>query len=106
VQLSALQLVAFANQFMDLSIADTLNAQNIVDSTGVLRGRTPPDLWINELQKWEAAVWASSQLAIADYAIGPSIRYRGIAEYVIKPDKTGDKKLCGSMKMRKAGGFV
>jgi hypothetical protein len=78
----------------------------MVDSNRIVRGPIPSDQWITEVQRWEAFVWASSQVAIADYAIGPSIRDPGVVNNVIRPETTGDKELCGSMKMRKAGGFV
>jgi hypothetical protein len=106
LQLSTLTLLAFANQFISLGNIVTVQAQATVEKDRVVRARTPSDQWITEVQGWEAFVWASSQVSVADYAIGPSIRDPGVVDYVIRPATTGDKELCGSMKMRKAGGFV
>jgi hypothetical protein len=106
LQLSALQLVTFASQLINLGNIETVQAQTMVDRSRIVRAHIPSDQWITEVQAWEAFVWASSQVAITDYAIGPSIRYPGVIGNVIPPETIGDKELCRSMKMRKAGGFV
>jgi hypothetical protein len=106
LQLAVLQLLIMSSHYVDLTAIGTVKAQDMVSNDGVVRAQIPSDQWISEIQRWEAIVWASSQVVISDYAIGPSIRDPGIAEYVIEPTTTADKRLCGSLKMRKAGGFV
>jgi hypothetical protein len=54
----------------------------------------------------ESFVWASTQALVKDYAIGPGLRTPDVSDWVIKPTGDGDKQLCRSQKMRKAGGFV
>jgi hypothetical protein len=54
----------------------------------------------------ESFVWASTQVLMSDYAIGPGLRSPDVSDYVIPPSDSGDKQLCKSQKMRKAGGFV
>jgi hypothetical protein len=66
----------------------------------------PADQWITEAKGMEAFVWTALQIAIADYAVGPSLRSPDIADNVPAPATSGDKALCGAQKMRKAGGFV
>jgi hypothetical protein len=94
------------NRLSSFSSSGTVQAQTAVDRYRVVRTQVPSDQWITEVQRWEAFVWASSQVAITDYAIDPSIRDPGVEGYVVGPETIGDKELCGSMKMRKAGGFV
>jgi hypothetical protein len=105
LQLSVLQLITSVNQWCSLSEIRTVKTQKAVFGI-VVTAQLPPDLWISEVQRWEAIAWASLQVAIADFAIGPNIRDPGLAEVVIKPRSATDKTLCGSFKMRKAGGFV
>jgi uncharacterized membrane protein len=105
LQLSALQLITTANQYGSLAVVDTVKLQSSIND-GVITAQMPPDQWISEVQRWEAIVWASSQVFVADYAIGPNIRDPGIANQIIKPTSTADKTLCESLRMRKVGGFV
>jgi hypothetical protein len=98
--------MTWVNIYVSLAFVETVKAQNSVYNDGIVRAQIPPDQWISEVQRWEAIVWASSQVTISDYVIGPNLRDPGIAEYVISPETSGDQELCGSFKMRKAGGFV
>jgi hypothetical protein len=75
-------------------------------SDGTVRAKIASDHWVNEVQRMEAFVYASSQVTMSDYAMGPSLRDPGVKDYVISPATVGGKQLCGSLKMRKAGGFV
>jgi hypothetical protein len=106
LQLSALRLMTWVNIYVSLASVETVKAQNLVYNDGIVRTPISPEQWISEVQRWEAIVWASSQVTISDYVIGPTLRDPGIAEYVISPETSGDEQLCGSFKMRKAGGFV
>ncbi|KAF1953256.1 hypothetical protein CC80DRAFT_518396 [Byssothecium circinans] len=93
VQLSALELLIVSNK--EIGLGYTYNAVQV-----------HPDQWIIEARAMESFVWASLQVSIADYAIGPSVRSSDLADYIVKPTTAGDKQLCGSQKMRIAGGFV
>jgi hypothetical protein len=105
LQLSAMLLITKANQYVNLNMIDSVEMQNAI-KTAIITAQIPPNQWVSEVQRWEAIVWAASQVYVADYAIGPNIRDPGIAESIIKPETAADKTLCGSLKMRKAGGFV
>jgi hypothetical protein len=106
VQLSALQLVVEANQNIGLTHTNTVRLAEKVRSDGVVVSQVPPDQWISEVQGMESFVWASTQVLMSDYAIGPGLRTPDVSDYVIPPAESGDKQLCKSQKMRKAGGFV
>lgn len=78
----------------------------MVRRDGVVAGQVPRDQWTIEAEGMESFVWTALQIAVADYAIGPSLRSPDIADNVTVPTTSGDKQLCGTQKMRKAGGFV
>jgi hypothetical protein len=105
VQLSALELLIYAN---NIGLKDHLEPvmRDFLGPNGFLTVQVPSNQWIIEARAMESFVWASMQVVIADYAIGISARNPDLASATIKPETDGDKMLCGSMKMRKAGGFV
>jgi hypothetical protein len=102
VQVAAMQLLVEAS--IGIGMAQNLDvlAMNTVQAGGFGFMPIPDDQWIAEVKAMEAFVWASSQVYAADYALGPGIRSPELADYVVP----GDKQLCASQKMRKAGGFV
>ncbi|KAF2729630.1 hypothetical protein EJ04DRAFT_588412 [Polyplosphaeria fusca] len=53
-----------------------------------------------------ASAWASLQIYIADYAIGPTVRDPVSSNFTAPPATDGEKTLCSAMKMRKQGGFA
>lgn len=81
-------------------------AQDYVQRSGFVSARIPSDQWIIEARAAESLVWASMQVMIADYAIGPGVRHPALVNATQTPETTGDKALCNSIKVRKAGGFV
>jgi len=66
----------------------------------------PPDQWIREFYDWYSICWGAYQVAITDYAIGPSVRNSLIQDQIVPPKGEVAKKLCGMQKMRKQGGFM
>ncbi|KAH3977344.1 hypothetical protein HBH68_230830 [Parastagonospora nodorum] len=106
LQLSALQLLMLSNRMTDASDYSQVLASRMVRRDGYVAGQIPSDQWITEAKGMESFVWATLQIAIADYAIGPSLRSPDIAGNVTVPTTPEEKKLCGTQKMRKAGGFV
>jgi hypothetical protein len=102
VQIAAMQLLVEAN--IGIGMAQNLDvlAMNKVQSGGFGYTPIPDDQWIAEVKAMEAFVWASSQVYAAEYALGPGVRTPELADFVVP----GDKQLCASQKMRKAGGFV
>jgi hypothetical protein len=101
-----MQLLVESSQMSNLVNVNEVKVGEEVQPDGVITTKIPPDQWITEVEGMESFVWASLQVSIADYAIGVSVRSPDLAEYVVKPTSVGDKELCASQKMRKAGGFV
>lgn len=81
-------------------------AAEYVQPGGFVSLEIPPDQWIIEAQAMESVVWASMQIMIADHAIGPGVRIPALINATETPGTDGDKALCNSIKVRKAGGFV
>jgi hypothetical protein len=81
-------------------------ASNAIQAGGLIAMQIRADQWIAEARAMEAFVWASSQVYVTDYAIGPGVRSPELVDYVVQPTTPGDRQLCGSQKMRKAAGFV
>jgi hypothetical protein len=106
LQLSALGMILSALQVMHFGVVDSVKASHFITNDGMIGAQIPPDQWVIEIERMEAVVWASLQVSVADYAVGPSIRSPFIAEYVINATSEGEKELCRSVKVRKAGGFV
>ncbi|KAH5271964.1 hypothetical protein HBI71_047610 [Parastagonospora nodorum] len=105
LQLSTLQLLILSNQMLDASDYSQVLTSSMVRRE-LVAAHIPADQWIMEAKGMEAFVWTALQVAIADYALGPSLRSPDIADNVTVPATLGDKALCGAQKMRKAGGFV
>lgn len=80
--------------------------KSMVRRDGYVAGQIPSDQWMVEAKGMESFVWTALQIAVADYAIGPSLRSPDIADNVTVPTTPGEKQLCGTQRMRKAGGFV
>jgi hypothetical protein len=106
LQLSALQLTSLVIQCIHFAAIDSVKVNDFVSNDGMVGTQIPPDQWVREIERMEAIVWASSQVSVADFAVGPSVGNPIIAEYVVGPTSEGDKELCQSLKVRKAGGFV
>jgi hypothetical protein len=106
VQLSAIRLLVEANYGIGLAQNTEVLASKAVQAGGLIAIQVPEDQWIAEARAMESFVWASSQVYVSDYAIGPGVRSPELTDYVTQPVTSGDKQLCGSQKMRKAAGFV
>ncbi|KAF2826710.1 hypothetical protein CC86DRAFT_349711 [Ophiobolus disseminans] len=106
VQLAALQLILEVTATTELSEVNEVRAAKSVQRDRLVPVQIPPDQWITEVKAMESYMWAKLQITMADYAIGPSVRNPDLDEYVLKPSTPADKQLCGTQKMRKAGGFV
>jgi hypothetical protein len=106
LQLSALQLTSLVIQYIHFAAVDSVKVNGFATEDSIVGAQIPPDQWVHEIKRMEAIVWASSQVSVADFAVGPSVRNPAIAEYVIGPTSEGDKELCQLLKVRKAGGFV
>ena len=107
VQLRLLQLLRSVSRLA--RIEDGAQKKNVLAQSFVI-GRTSPGLpdnqWIKEVIAWESRVWASYQALIATAAVGPSVFDEFAHEYTEPIMDEGDRQLCQSMKMRKAGGFA
>lgn len=106
LQMAILQHVITSSFLFDLSNSDSALASALVRTGGLIREGVPDDQWINEVEGWESQVWAGLQILIPDYAIGAKARDPQADYYVIYPNSTAEKALCGMQKMPKAGGFV
>jgi hypothetical protein len=62
--------------------------------------------WINEATSWSKYLLASTQIILADFAMGPGSRSPRSKDKVHRPETEGEKTLCGAQKMRKSGGFA
>jgi hypothetical protein len=82
-----------------------LKAKELLDSSGVIH-YIPDDQWIQEFIGWESHVWAGLQFAVADHAIGTSTRQGSAGSLQRDYTNDGEKQLCGSQRMRMAGGFA
>jgi ATP/maltotriose-dependent transcriptional regulator MalT len=68
------------------------------------------DRWTEELAAWESRIWASLQIAVTDYAIGPRVREPlvtlGTLRYETGDLDAGERQLCQVQRMNITGGFV
>ena len=62
--------------------------------------------WINEATSWSKYLLASTQVILADFAMGPGTRSPSSKDKIRRPETEGEKTLCGAQKMRKSGGFA
>ncbi|KAF2110744.1 hypothetical protein BDV96DRAFT_650847 [Lophiotrema nucula] len=105
LQLSMLRLLyTTANHFNHASI-DRFKASELIHGGGLIDS-LPEDQWITELTSWESQIWAAHQIAMADYAAGPTSRVPSAAVTTRNSSTAGDKELCGMQKMRKTGDFI
>lgn len=104
VQLAVLQLLLVATKPQILVDTDQYKAQEQLSGGRVVS--LPDDQWIKELTSWESSVWATYQITVADYAIGPIVRDPLSKNFTKPPSNQAEKRLCGMQKMRKPGGFV
>ncbi|CAI6342197.1 unnamed protein product [Periconia digitata] len=75
----------------------------------IVKGYTeglPNDQWIKEVAVWESYVWAALQITLADYAVGTTLRDPAAVNYTNAPVTAAEKELCGSILMKKSGGFA
>jgi hypothetical protein len=105
VQIAALKLLIEANRVMPISGVGEVRTSKATGD-GIVTSHITPDQWVKEVEGLDSFVWASLQALVTDYAIGPGVRNAELAEFVLKPENLGDKQLCETQKMRKAGGFV
>lgn len=107
IQLAAMQLLVRSSLLFDLSDAglDVLKATEMAGGTGFIQS-LPDDQWVQELIGWESFVWASLQIAISDYAIGPTVRDPAAGQFLRNETTNGERELCQVQRMKKAGGFV
>ncbi|KAF2277918.1 uncharacterized protein EI97DRAFT_415680 [Westerdykella ornata] len=104
-QKTVLSLLQHINVVALLIATKRFEANRLMNSDNEIPA-LPDDQWIKELQGWEAFVWASHQIIITDYAVGPGVRSPPTHKYVVPPSDDGEVKLCSKQKMRKPGGFV
>ncbi|CAO2656658.1 Nn.00g054610.m01.CDS01 [Neocucurbitaria sp. VM-36] len=62
-------------------------------------------MWWIELIAWERSVWASIQIAVADWAIGPTVRDGGATNWT-QPSTDAERQLCHMQRMRVSGNIV
>lgn len=107
LQLVMLQLIRDANLEMDVTTAplyDYTQAGELIQKGEI--PRLPDDQWKIETIGWEALAYTGIQIRLSDYAIGPKVRDPAADVYMEAPTTPAEKELCGSMKMRKSGGFA
>ncbi|PSN73567.1 hypothetical protein BS50DRAFT_616909 [Corynespora cassiicola Philippines] len=98
IQLLILQLLRDISTEMDVSTGPYF---------GVIQAaELSDDHWKTEVIGWETFAWAGIQTLLADYAIGPKGHDPDADQYMIWPTTKAEKELCGSMRMRKSGGFA
>lgn len=106
VQLAIAKLLRNTAFILNIGDPESFKIQSsYADSAGLI-DEVPDDQWITELKGWEETVWAAHQIAIADYAVGPTVRDPLAANYTLRPSNKAEKLLCRSQKMRRSGGFV
>jgi hypothetical protein len=108
LQLAVLRLIMSSNYAFDHTFTgEALLAGSIKAKTNETLPELPDDQWIKELVWAESKVWAALQVSIADYAIGPTVRDRGVGlNEFIAPVTSGEKQLCGLQKMKHSGDFA
>jgi hypothetical protein len=89
----------------DIVSSQLVDASARIDQEGFIKF-FPDDQWVKEIVSLESQVWASLQVAIADYFIGAKARDRFAEKYSRPATDEGEKNLCVMMKMRRSGGFV
>lgn len=107
IQLVILQLMRDASLEMHVSTGAMYDYTQAGEQlqTGPLP-YVPNDQWKTEVIGWEALAWAGIQVRLSDYALGPQVRDPNNDIFTEWPVTPAEKHMCGSMKMRKAGGFV
>ncbi|KAJ4302760.1 hypothetical protein N0V90_001651 [Kalmusia sp. IMI 367209] len=107
VQHSIIQLLLSINRITNSNRSPHLN--NLRASKTVQIGISPglpDDQWVQEIIGWEAFVWSGYQTMLTTSVIGPKVFDESGDDYRDSPTDAGDKQLCQSLKMRKAGGFA
>ncbi|KAF1957462.1 hypothetical protein CC80DRAFT_470752 [Byssothecium circinans] len=108
IQFSLLQLLQSISRFSD-NIMLGPGYGNLLAGKTVIRGISeglPDDQWIRELVNWERISWTAYQMLLSVSIIGPKVFDEFADEYREAPKTEGDRALCRSLKMRKAGGFA
>jgi hypothetical protein len=107
VQLATMRLLQVSAIMMNTpgAINTGIKASDLLDSSGIIHS-LPDDQWIQELIGWESHVWAGLQHSVADHAIGTTARGGGAASLQSNETDIGEQQLCGSQRMRMAGGFA
>lgn len=106
MQRALLHLVLSSNYVRDLVHVRTLMAKSQVRLDDFRIISLPNDQWKREVLGWEREVWASLQILISNYAIGPSVIASLTNDQWVRPQTEGEKALCGAQKMKKSGEFV
>ncbi|KAF1974543.1 hypothetical protein BU23DRAFT_636137 [Bimuria novae-zelandiae CBS 107.79] len=107
IQASILQLLQSLTRVSDMNRSPHLG--NLRASKTVMVGHSPglpADQWIREVTAWEAFVWTGFQTLLSVSVIGPKVFDDAGDAYIDEPTSVGDKQLCASLRMRKAGGFA
>ncbi|KAL1608326.1 hypothetical protein SLS60_003267 [Paraconiothyrium brasiliense] len=107
IQASILQLLQSITRVTDMNRSPQLG--NLRASKAVMVGISPglpDDQWIREVTAWEAFVWSGYQTLLSASVIGPKVFDAEGDTYRDEPTSIGDRMLCQSLKMRKAGGFA
>lgn len=89
----------------DIVSSPSVDASSRIDQEGFIKF-FPNEQWITEIISLESQVWASLQVAIADYFMGAKSRDPFAEKYSRLVTSEGEGKLCGMLKMRRSGGFV
>ena len=66
----------------------------------------PNDQWKKELVNWQNYGWAGLAITLMDVVVGAKSRDPVADSYTLKPATEGERLLCQSFKMRKAGSFA
>ncbi|KAF2132750.1 hypothetical protein P153DRAFT_382375 [Dothidotthia symphoricarpi CBS 119687] len=62
-------------------------------------------MWYLQLLGWERSIWATIQIAVMDWAIGPNVREGHTGNWT-RPSTAAEKQLCKMQRMRVSGHVV
>lgn len=106
VQRTVLRTLIVATYLRDIHTVTTNRANTLMNRADGTIDSLPNDWWKEELKRHEAEVWASLQIQMSQYAIGPKNTDPLADNYVIPPTTPGQKALCKAQKMRLLDDFV
>lgn len=82
--MAVLQILVYTGNALDITVRSHYRLKVALARRNALGAITDSE-WINELHDWEAIVWASYQIVLADYAIGLATRDPPSKPLVISP---------------------